>query len=110
MAAELTVSMGIVLQLLRGSLYRSGPSWSRYSVRQVEFLARPFGYTIPLNWPFRLAGASLIVTSIDPDRHCIRTVGSLVNIVADPVGGRGRREERHIYQRFGYAFFVLPAD
>lgn len=51
-----------------------------YSVKHEEFFDNPFGYTIPLNNPFSwLGGGSFIVMSIDPDRHCIRTVGSIID-------------------------------
>ena len=76
---DLTVSIGIVLQLLNGSLYFNGSVWSLYSVRQVEFFARPLGYTMPLNTPLGLTEASFMVISMTPERHCILTVGSCVN-------------------------------
>lgn len=69
-------------------------STNLYSDKHVEFLDSPLGYTMPLNLPSGLGGGSFTVMIIDPDRHCIRTVGSFVNTMGSAMIKRNRRRVR----------------
>lgn len=88
-----------------------------YSVKHEEFFDKPFGYTIPLNNPLSwLGGGSFIVMSIDPDRHCIRTVGSIIDdcdVAANSIKNRkkwNQKNDVHDRERWwGFNLWLLHA-